>query len=140
TNQTLDLVDEGYDLAIRLGKLTDSTLIAKRLSSRTQYVCASPDYLSAHGEPHSLPEVAQHNCLAGTLDYWRFQEGGKERTVKVEGNISCNSGWALVDAAIKGIGIVQLPDYYVFRHIENGQLVSLLDPLRQPDEGIWGVY
>lgn len=140
TNQTLDLIDEGYDLAIRLGKLDDSTMMAKRLASRTQYVCASPDYLSAHGLPHSLSELEQHNCLQGTLDYWRFQENGKARNIKVKGNFRCNSGRALVDAALKDIGIVQLPDYYVLRFIENGQLVSLLEHLREPDDGIWALY
>ncbi|MCG7201521.1 LysR substrate-binding domain-containing protein [Marinobacter pelagius] len=140
TNQTLDLVHEGYDLAIRLGKLTDSTMMAKRLGSRTQYVCASPDYLSAQGVPHSLSELAQHNCLRGTLDYWRFQEDGKERNIKIKGNMGCNSGRALVDAALKGIGIVQLPDYYVLPYLESGKLVSLLDHLREPDEGIWALY
>ncbi len=140
TNQTLDLIDEGYDLAIRLGKLDDSTMMAKRLASRTQYVCASPDYLATHGVPHSLSELEQHNCLQGTLDYWRFQEKRKARNVKVKGNIRCNSGRALVDAALKGIGIVQLPDYYVLRFIESGQLVSLLEHLREPDDGIWALY
>ena len=140
TNQTLDLIDEGYDLAIRLGKLGDSTMMAKRLASRTQYVCASPDYLATHGVPHSLSELEQHNCLKGTLDYWRFQENGNARNIKVKGNIRCNSGRALVDAALKGIGIVQLPDYYVSHSIENGQLISLLEYLREPDEGVWALY
>ncbi len=140
TNQTLDLVEEGYDLAIRLGKLADSTLMAKRLASRTLYVCASPDYLAAFGLPHSLSELHRHNCLQGTLDYWRFQESGKARNIKVSGNIRCNSGRALVDAAIKGIGIVQLPDYYVARHIETGKLISLLEHLREPDDGVWALY
>ena len=140
TNQTLDLIDEGYDLAIRLGKLGDSTMMAKRLASRTQYVCASPEYLATHGVPHSLSELEQHNCLKGTLDYWRFQENGNARNIKVKGNIRCNSGRALVDAALKGIGIVQLPDYYVSHSIENGQLISLLEYLREPDEGVWALY
>ncbi len=140
TNQTLDLIDEGYDLAIRLGKLDDSSMMAKRLASRTRYVCASPDYLSTHGVPHSLSELEQHNCLQGTLDYWLFQENGKARNIKITGNIRCNSGRALVDAALKGIGIVQLPDYYVSHFIESGQLVSLLEHLREPDEGVWALY
>ncbi len=140
TNQTLDLINEGYDLAIRLGKLGDSTMMAKRLASRTLYVCASPNYLSTHGVPHSLSELEQHNCLQGTLDYWRFQDNGKARNIKVTGNIRCNSGRALADAALKGIGIVQLPDYYVLRHIDNGQLVSLLEHLREPDDGVWALY
>jgi len=140
TNQKVDLIDEGYDLAIRLGQLEDSSMMAKRLGSRTQYVCASPDYVSTFGIPHSLSELEQHNCLQGTLDYWRFQEHGKTRNVRVKGNLSCNSGHALVDAAIKGIGITQLPDYYVLPYLEDGQLIPLLEQNRQPDEGIWALY
>jgi DNA-binding transcriptional LysR family regulator len=140
TNQKLDLVAEGYDLAIRLGKLDNSSLKARRLASRTLYVCASPGYLSAHGEPHSLSELGQHNCLPGTLDYWRFQEQNRPRNIKVTGSIRCNSGRALVDAALKGIGIVQLPDYYVLEHLEAGRLVSLLEHCREDDEGIWALY
>ncbi|GIU18747.1 MULTISPECIES: LysR substrate-binding domain-containing protein [unclassified Shewanella] len=140
TNQKLDLVDEGYDLAIRLGHLEDSSMMAKKLSSRTQYVCASPSYISTYGIPHSLSELDQHNCLIGTMDYWRFQENGKARNVRVKGSLSCNSGHALVDAAIKGIGIVQLPDYYVQPYIEAGELTALLEQNRQPEEGIWALY
>ncbi|MCG9731538.1 LysR substrate-binding domain-containing protein [Shewanella sp. Isolate13] len=140
SNQKLDLIDEGYDLAIRLGHLEDSSMMAKKLSSRTQYVCASPSYISTYGIPHSLSELDQHNCLIGTMDYWRFQENGKTRNVRVRGTLSCNSGHALVDAAIKGIGIVQLPDYYVLPYIEDGQLTPLLEQNRQPEEGIWALY
>ncbi|MGS0681759.1 LysR substrate-binding domain-containing protein [Shewanella sp. 125m-7] len=140
TNQKLDLVDEGYDLAIRLGHLEDSSMMAKKLSSRTQYVCASPSYISTYGIPHSLSELDQHNCLIGTMDYWRFQENSKTRNVRVKGSLSCNSGHALVDAAIKGIGIVQLPDYYVLPFIESGELTPLLEQNRQPEEGIWALY
>lgn len=103
TNQKLDLVGESYDLAVRLGKLEDSSMMARRLSSRTLYVCASPQYLSAHGTPQELTELAQHNCLQGNLDYWRFQEQGQPRNVRISGNIRCDSGRALLDAALKGI-------------------------------------
>ncbi|ART83783.1 LysR family transcriptional regulator [Oceanisphaera profunda] len=140
TNQKLDLVAEGYDLAVRLGKLEDSSMMAKRLSSRTQYVCASPDYLSTYGVPHSLSELEQHNCLQGNLDYWRFQEQGKARNIRVKGNIRCDSGWALLDAALKGIGIVQLPDYYVQPALDAGQLIPLLELYQEPDDGIWALY
>ncbi|GIU40503.1 LysR family transcriptional regulator [Shewanella sairae] len=140
SNQKVDLIDEGYDLAIRLGHLEDSSMMAKKLSSRTQYVCASPSYISTYGIPHSLSELDQHNCLIGTMDYWRFQENGKTRNVRVKGSLSCNSGHALVDAAIKGIGIVQLPDYYVLPFIEAGELTPLLEQNRQPEEGIWALY
>ncbi|MEH6464386.1 MAG: LysR substrate-binding domain-containing protein [Shewanella psychromarinicola] len=140
TNQKVDMIDEGFDLAIRLGQLEDSSMMAKRLGSRTQYVCASPHYLATYGLPHSLSELDQHNCLQGTLDYWRFQENGKTRNIRVRGNLSCNSGHALVDAAIKSIGIIQLPDYYVLPFIQSGQLVPVLELNRQPEEGIWALY
>lgn len=140
TNQKLDLVAEGFDLAIRLRKLDDSSMMARRLGSRTLYVCASPQYLSAHGEPHSLSELGRHNCLPGTLEYWRFQEQNRPRNIKVSGSIRCNSGRALVDAALKGIGIVQLPDYYVEEYLESGRLISLLEHYREADDGIWALY
>lgn len=140
TNKTIDLVDEGYDLAIRLGKLSDSTMMAKRLASRRLKVCVSPDYVSAHGVPHSLSELSQHNCLQGTQDYWRFQENKKSHNIRVKGNIRCNSGRALADAAVKGIGIVQLPDYYVLSFIESGKLIPILQQYSELDEGIWALY
>lgn len=140
TNQKLDLVAGGYDLAVRLGKLEDSNMMAKRLSSRALYVCASPEYLSAHGAPHSLSALEQHNCLQGNLDYWRFQEHGKPHNIRIKGNIVCDSGWALLDAAVKSIGIIQLPDYYVQPSLASGELVSLLDHYQEADDGIWAIY
>lgn len=140
TNQTLDLVAEGYDLAVRLGKLEDSSLMARRLGSRTLYVCASPAYLSAYGTPHSLSELDRHNCLQGNLDYWRFQESGKPRNIRINGNVRCDSGRALLDAALKGIGIVQLPDYYVQPALDAGTLIPLLTHYQEDDDGIWAVY
>jgi len=140
SNQQINLIDEGVDLAIRLGQLGDSSMIGKRLANRKQYVCAAPAYLSAFGAPHTLSELDRHNCLSGVLDYWRFQEKGKARSIRVKGNFSCNSGPVLVDAALKGIGIVQLPDYYVQEYIQQGQLVELLPSYREPDDAIWAVY
>lgn len=140
SNQQVDLAEGGYDLAIRLGRLTDSSMMAKKLGKRTNYICASPDYLQQKGVPHSLSELSQHSCLLGSLDYWHFREGGKERNVRVKGRLRYNSGHGLVDAALKGLGIVQLPDYYVQQYLHSGALVSLLDKHREPEEGIWAVY
>ena len=140
TNRTLDLVAEGFDLAIRMGALESSSLVARRLASRTQYVCASPLYLAKRGTPHSLLELEKHNCLQGSHDHWRFQDNDKIRSLKIKGNIVCGSGWALLDAALKGVGIVQLPEYYVQPHLDSGHLVALLPQHQQPDQGIWAVY
>lgn len=140
TNDTVDLVKEGYDLAIRLGTLDSSSLMCRKLGRRTQYVCASPTYLAARGTPKSLADLANHRCLGGSLDHWRFIESGKLRNWRVGSGWSCNSGLALKDAALKGLGIVQLPDYYVKEALQQGKLVSLLEHYRLPDDGIWALY
>ena len=140
SNQNIDLIEGGFDLAIRIGKLSDSTMMAKKLSHRTNFVCASPSYIDQYGMPYSLTELSKHNCLLGTLDYWHFKELGKDRNVRVVGKIRYNSGYSLVDAALKGLGVVQLPDYYVDKHLESGELITLLDNYREPEEGIWAVY
>ena len=139
SNQALDLVDEGFDLGIRLGHLEDSSMMAKQLSSRKLHVCASPDYINQRGLPTRLSELEQHNCLLGTKDYWQFQEQGNRRNIRVSGNLRCNSGQALTDAALKGIGITQLPDYYVFSYIQQGLLINLFDQYLDSD-GIWALY
>lgn len=140
SNQKVDMVEQGFDLAIRLGKLADSTLMAKKLGSRTNYLCASPQYLEKYGMPHSLSELNDHSCLLGTLDYWRFKVAGKEKTIKVKGSLRYNNGTGLTDAALKGLGIVQLPDYYVKDFIAQGKLLPLLSQFQEADEGIWAVY
>lgn len=140
SNQKIDLVEGGYDLAVRVGRLSDSTLMARKLSHRTNYVCAAPAYLDKHSVPSTLHELKNHNCLLGTLDYWHFKEAGKERNIRVSGRVRYNSGYSLVDAALKGLGIVQLPDYYVQKYLASGKLVSLLDDFREPEETIWAVY
>ena len=140
SNQQVDLVDEGFDLAIRLGKLSDSSMMAKKLAERTNYVCASPVYLEKYGIPHSLSELDKHSCLLGIRDYWHFIDAGKERNLRVTGRLRYNSGFGLVDAALKGLGIVQLPDYYTKEHIMKGDLITLLDNYKVPDEGIWAIY
>lgn len=140
SNQTVDLLEGGYDLAIRIGNLNDSTMMAKKLSSRTNFVCAAPAYIKKYGVPNTLTELGQHNCLLGTLDYWHFKEQGKERNIRVTGSVRYNSGYSLADAALKGLGIVQLPDYYVQKYLQSGALISILDSYREPEEAIWALY
>ncbi|MCE9678307.1 LysR substrate-binding domain-containing protein [Shewanella sp. AS1] len=140
TNKQINLIDGGIDLAIRIGKLADSSLMAKRISQRTNFVCASPDYLKTYGEPHTLSELSQHNCLIGNYDYWRFIDQGRERQVKVRGSLRCNTGHGLRDAALKGLGIAQLPNYYINQDIHAGRLIPLLKAYQEPHEGVWALY
>ncbi len=140
SNELVDLIDGNYDLAIRLGKLENSSLIAKRLGSRRQYVCASPSYIARYGKPTTLDALRQHNCLRGQHDYWRFQEQGKTRNIQITGNLRYNSGRSLADAACKGLGIIQVPNLYVSKFIEQQKLVPLLVDFQEEDEGIWALY
>lgn len=140
SNRLIDLISEGYDLAIRAGTLKDSSLIARRISSRRLLTCASPDYLRRHGTPGSMHALTNHNCLVGTLDTWRFREGDRHLDLRVTGNWRSNNGRALVHAATAGLGLVQLPAFYVDSSLEDGTLVTVLDAFRPTDTGVWAVY
>jgi DNA-binding transcriptional LysR family regulator len=145
SNQRIDLIDEGYDLAIRLGQLDDSSLIARRISSRQHFLCASPSYIEQYGKPKTILDLKQHNCLLGSADFWLFsdqksKEKQADKKARVTGSLRCNSGLGLVDAALKGIGIVQLPDYYLTKHIASGELEVLLADSQREEEGIWVLY
>ncbi|MCF6436198.1 MULTISPECIES: LysR family transcriptional regulator [Pseudoalteromonas] len=140
SNEQLDIVAMGIDVAIRLGNLKDSSLKARKLAWRNTLVCAAPDYLASHGQPNSLSELAQHNCLIGNSRSWRFLDDEKERNITVHGNLICNSGWSLLDAACKGIGLVQLPHYYVQEALNEQRLVEVLPHFRPEPEGVWALY
>ena len=140
TNRPLDLLQEGLDLAIRLGRLQDSRLVATRLAPRVMYLCAAPAYLQRYGRPHSLSELPQHNCLIGSSDQWLFQQDDREQALRVQGNWRCNSGEAVLDAALRGFGLCQLPDYYVQAHLRSGALVALLEAQQPPNTAVWALY
>ncbi|MBY6185676.1 LysR family transcriptional regulator [Marinobacter hydrocarbonoclasticus] len=140
SNQRLDLIQEGLDLAIRIGDLPDSTMKARRLGTRELALCASPEYLTGMGTPDSVASLAAHRCLVGTSDTWRFQVDGQPVSWKVEGAFRCNSGVALLEAAQRGLGIAQLPEHYLKAAIADGQLVALLEPFRPDPENIWACY
>lgn len=140
TNKKLDLIEQGVDVGIRLGQLEDSSFIARKLDNRQLYVCATPEYLDRYGVPYTLSELSHHQCLVGTYDHWRFREGEHSRSLKVTGSVSCNSGVVLLDAALRGMGLVQLPDYYVRKYLASGELVEVLAPYRDTREGVWALY
>ncbi|MCY7296449.1 LysR family transcriptional regulator [Alteromonas sp. a30] len=140
TNEQLNLVENGIDVAVRLGHLKSSTLKAKPLGSRQLRVCASPSYLSRFSEPTTLSTLSKHICLTGTNEYWNFKENGKARALKVSGRLSCNSGATLLAAAKQGLGLVQLPDYYLNSALQSGELKEVLQAYRCDKEGIWALY
>lgn len=140
TDEVLDLVERGIDLAIRFGKLRDSGLVAIRLASRTRLLCASPSYLDRNGTPTNLEDLVHHVCLRGTVEIWPFSHDGKPHGHRAQGRFRCNSGYAVLDAALSGLGLCQLPDFYVHPHLARGELVEVLADHRPQDEGVWAVY
>ena len=140
SNRLVDLIAEGFDLAIRTGQLEDSRLISSRVARRQFLVCAAPAYLAANGTPDRLDDLKSHNCIIGSSSSWRFRHGGQHETIRPRGNLKCNSGASVLDALLAGAGIGQLPYFYVAPHLASGDLVELFPDVRPEPEPIWAVY
>lgn len=139
-NEVVDLVDQGIDLAVRFGPLRDSRLVATRLGSRTRYLCATPAYLAARGTPRTLEELWQHDCIGGAEELWSFTRDGRPSEHRPNGRFRCNAGYAVMDAALNGLGLCQLPDFYVEELLNIGTLVEVLATHRPQHEEVWAVY
>jgi DNA-binding transcriptional LysR family regulator len=141
-DRLVDLAEEGWDLAIRIGNLRDSSLVARRLAPCRMAVCASPSYLAANGTPQTIADLAKHNCLGYTLaqagaDRWVM--GGRSAiSVPVSGNLRANNGDALLAAAVAGQGIIYQPTFIVADDLRAGSLIPL--PLDQPPSELLAVY
>lgn len=131
TERAADLIEEGMDMAIRIGRLNDSNVIARKLSTSRMVVCAAPEYLDREGVPVSPDDLLDFNCLtidhATPLSDWRLRIEGTDRIMAVKGNLSCNLADALRIAAIQGCGLVQLPSYVVGLDIRSGRLKPVLE-------------
>lgn len=130
SDQIEDMIGLGYDVAIRLGELKDSSLVARRLVGSTSVLCASPDYLKAHGKPQSVDDLGQHNCLQFRTNpgsnTWRFMKGKAEYKVQVSGSLFTNNGDAILAAAVAGLGICYLPELMVHTYLKDGGLRLVL--------------
>ena len=130
-DRVVDIIEEGYDLSVRIGSLKNSSLISRRLASCPFVICASPDYLKKNGTPSHPQELAAHNVLAYTrnkgLHEWHYKDpNGKEGHVNLKANFKSDTGGMLCEAALAGLGIVILPIFYAAESLESGQLVSIL--------------
>lgn len=140
SNRVVDLVAEGYDVAIRTGQLSSSSLIATRVAERRQFTCASPAYLARAGVPTTIASLSGHDCLVGTSTIWHFRSGTGEQLFRPRAHWRCNNGHAVASAALEGMGICQLPDFYVREALQAGTLVAVLSQFDAPAEPIWAVY
>lgn len=145
-DRQVDLIEEGWDIAIRIGNMENSSLIARRLAPCRTLLCAAPRYLQEKGTPRAVADLAYHNCLGYTLsriigtDRWLFASG-KKISVPVNGSLKANNGDALAAAAIAGEGIVYTPAFIVAREIAAGLLVPIeLDHPPIALDGIFAVY
>ncbi|MFT8551524.1 MAG: LysR family transcriptional regulator [Acetobacter okinawensis] len=140
-DRTVDLIDEGWDLTLRIRKMAASTLRSRRLATIRMVVCAAPSYLERAGTPTRVEELSQHQCLGYTLsainsaNRWSFGEKG-EKTIPISGPLSANNGDVLREAAVAGEGIVYQPVFVVSEELRAGRLRALaldLPPLPGPD-------
>ncbi|MDI5935678.1 LysR family transcriptional regulator [Halomonas kalidii] len=145
SDQNRDIVASGFDLALRIGSLEASTLVARRLATNRRVLCASPGYLSRHGMPSTPDALAQHECLlltggSGRHDVWHFRDGaGGDIAVKVSGRIHSNQGELLRDAAIAGLGIAQHSTWHVCDDLRAGRLQEVLPDYALAASGIYAV-
>jgi DNA-binding transcriptional LysR family regulator len=142
--RSIDLIDEGFDIAVRLTPLPDSSLIVRSLATWRHVLCCSPAYLEKHGPVRKLSELADHNCVRHVLypfDDWHFTDRtGAPASVKVSGNLISNSGDTLRMAALHGIGILLAPGFLIANDLESGRLVRLLPEYRPVELAMNAVY
>lgn len=134
----VDLIEERFDVGIRIGHLQDSSLIAQKIASRREYVCASPAYIKKHKKPQSPAALKNYNCLGGQT-HWNFKQDGKIKSFLVQGNFKTNNPRVVLNAALEGLGIARLPGSYVFEHINDGSLINLLEEFTEGKKDIWAV-
>ncbi|SLN41554.1 LysR family transcriptional regulator [Oceanibacterium hippocampi] len=148
SDETIDLIKNQIDVAVWLGKLDDSSNVARRLSKSHRVVCGSPAYFAEHGTPKHPAELAEHNCLiykgAHYRSTWAFAWDGKSMEISVSGNMQTSSSTVLMKAAVNGLGIMVTQEWMARQAIANGDLVRVLDqyevsPTTQ-DTALYAVY
>lgn len=144
SDRFVDIVDEGFDLAVRIGQLADSSLIARRLVPARIVLCASPNYLDSSGVPVSPKELEAHQCVIDTNiqdpGQWLFSDRGRSFRVKVNGRFRVNNALAVREALLAGQGIGLCPLYVVEEDIRVGRLKILLQEHESMEYGIYAVY
>jgi DNA-binding transcriptional LysR family regulator len=145
SDHVVDVISAGFDLALRIGALNDSRLVARKLTTNQRVLCASPEYLRLHGTPRSPAELASHECLllvgaAGRQDVWRLRDADKhEHVVRVSGRFESTIGELLRDAALMHMGIALHSVWHVSDDLRAGRLVVVLPDYSIDDTGIYAV-
>lgn len=143
-DRRVDLVGEGYDLALRIAEMPPSSLVGRRIAVNRRIVCAAPAYLARHGTPRQPEELRRHNCLmysylASGAD-WQFRGPAGPMTVRVRGSLTANNGDVLREAAVAGLGIILSPTFLIGPELRQGLLVPVLRDHWNADTGIYAIY
>ncbi len=144
SDRLVDMVEEGYDVAIRITREPSPALIARRLGQARITLCAAPSYLAARGTPHTPQELEQHDCLGYSYwasgNQWPLHGPGGETRVTVNSILQANNGDVLREAAIAGMGVILQPDFLLEDALADGRLVRVLPEWEVPTIGIFAVY
>lgn len=145
-DRLVDLVEEGCDVAVRLGKPPDTRLVGRKLATGRLTTCASPAYLKRHGVPRHPEELSAHNCIRFVLPNsqrtqpWRFQQEGRRFGVSVGGNLTCDLAEALVEAALAGTALIQISSYVTAGPLQRGELKAVLTEYEVESPPLWVLY
>jgi DNA-binding transcriptional LysR family regulator len=140
SDRFVDLIGEWFDVAVRLGNLPDSSLVARRIAPINAVIVASPAYLRRHGAPRTPGELSSHEALLQNgAELWRFRDGRRVVTIRGEGRFKADNGQALVAAAIAGLGVALLPTFLAGPAIESGELAPVLLDYPIPEAGLYVV-
>lgn len=144
-DRKVDLIQEGFDLAIRIANLPDSSLIARRIAPVKTIICASPDYLQQMGTPQSPEDLLEHQCLVYSLlrdfEYWHLTDAnGNDIKTKIHPYLKTSTGEFLKDAAVAGHGIILVPTFIAYKEIESGSLVPLLKDYSSHQINAYAIY
>jgi len=144
-DRLVDLVDEGFDLAVRISRGGSPTLISRKLAAIHHFVCASPDYIARHGAPQTPDDIRRHACIAyaysASADEWRLLDrDGKVHTVPVSNILHTNNGETACAAALAGFGMILQPTFLIGEHLRQGRLVRLLPDYHTPEIDVLAVY
>ena len=141
----VDLVEEGFDVAIRIGRLENSNLVARKITPCRQVLCASPGYLAKHGMPERPEDLLEHNCIVysfmSNAREWRLADpAGEEHVVPIKGSLHSNNGLVNRAAAMSGVGIALLPTFYLGEQLKSGELKPILCKFAPPQLAVYAVY
>lgn len=145
TDRPIDLIENGFDLAIRFGELPDNRINARRIMSNRRFLCASPKYLERHGQPEKLADLVDHRCIVhrqndDAYGIWRFMRDGRTEIIKVHGALSSNDGDIVLGWALDGQGILIRSEWDVAKYLESGRLQRVLPKFSLPSADLYVYY